>query len=264
MAKSLAAEKGLVTLPENLNLPSVFQAPAPDIKGRFTSPYVMFGHPMAKEVWPKVLMRYNDAQEGQQFLMGSFDKGADGKWTHVSTIERLQPFKYSIVTARQYWSRGDNTGAVLETSLTEKPFPFKEIVEGVILVYLGDKLIPATCQFRSTKTGGIKPMTAALLEAEDAAKWSAKGEAYKLSLVASKPFMRFYGTVSLGNAKTSKRSGNPYIPASCMVHATTAVEWKMLGEHFSDLSWIEGPVTEVSKAFERRIDEVASMAAKKS
>lgn len=243
MAKSLAAQQNLI-VPEGNKLPAIFDA-KPEIKPRAMAPYVVFGHPMSPG-WGKFVGSYPDAKEGQQFLVQN------------EKVTRLDQFRYSLMTAKQYWAEGDQEG-VKAVSLTEKPHPFKEVIEAVVLVYLGELLIPATVQFRSVKTGAVLPAVKALEQAASP-DWAKLSQAHELTLVCQKPFMRFFAEVQLGNMKTSKSSGMRYLPASCVIKPTTAVEWKILAAHFSgeNTTAFYAALNEAADTFERRMAELTS------
>lgn len=245
--QSLAAAAGLTAN----QLPAMFEAPTMDVKKRTLPPYVTFAHPMSP-LWTKIIAKYPALQEGEQYLV-------EGE-----TYTKLNPFKYVLMMAKQYWAKGDKTG-LTAASMTEKQFPFKEQIETVIIVFLPDRLVPATCGFRSTKCGAVHPMVEALAEAATPA-WAEKSPAHKLTLTCEKPFMRFFGTVVLGNQKTSKSSGNPYIPGNVQVSPTTAVEWKQMAEYFvGDSMQVKdfyADLNGIAETFTRRMEDVVTLSKK--
>ena len=243
-SQSLAAQAGLTN---EVKLPAMFEAPV-QVDARSTCPYVTFAHPLSK-LWGKIVGKYPDVSDGQPFLV-------DG-----DSITKLSPMKYSLMTAKQYWAKGDQEG-LTDVSLSER-HDFKENVEAVVLLFVDGRVMPASCQFRSVKTGAIHPMVTALEQAQTPA-WADLSPAHKETLVCQKPFMRFYGEVTILPARTSKSSGYKYTPATVTVKPTAVAEWRVLAEHFngeSDQSKaFYAKLEEAADVFKRRIDEVVAKA----
>lgn len=232
MAESLAEIAGL-TLP---NLPSILDQKPIEVVSRFNTPYVTFCHPNSP-LWGKILSKYSDAREAEQYLISGDE------------VTRLAPFKYAILTAKQYWVAGDKE-KITGVSFSEKSHPYGESIDAVVLCYVNDKLIPASVQFRTTKCGAVHPMISAFAEATTA-EWGKKSKSHELTMACQKPWMRFFGTVMLDKPRTSKSSGMVYIPASVVISPTSAAEWKVLAEHLTG-------DTDTSKEFYRAVEEASS------
>jgi len=239
--KSLAAQAGLVG---EFKLPAMFEQ-APTVKPRALCPYVAFVHPMSPS-WGSLSTKCPGLQESDPVLVGPGD-----------AARKLAPFKYHLLTAKQYWTKGDSQGNVTDWSLTSKA-DFGENVEAVILVMVDDKLVPATCQFRTTKSGGVHPMVQAL-ETSAGEDWAKLSPQHKETLVCQKPFMRFYGEVVVGPKRTSKGTGRAYTPATVKVYPTTVAEWRVLSESFKS-ELFQKELEEAAEAFTRRMDDIQSKA----
>jgi hypothetical protein len=244
MAKvqSLAAQSGTLpaelSKPEGIALPAIFSGGGTaDVKARELAPYVMFCHSNAK-VYSRLVAAKPSVQEGDQFLI------------YPDRVVDVTPLKFGLFIAKQYWAQGDASGNVIATSPVERPHPFGEQIECVIIVYHGEQLIPASINFRTTKCAAAQKASMALAECMTP-EWAKKSPAHELTLGCQKPFMRFFATIRLGPKTTSKRSGLPYVPADAEIHPTTMVEWKLLAEHLS-------AETEVGKKFAEDLQKAAN------
>src|SRR5690242_13215640 len=127
--------------------------------------------------------------EGEMYLIESSD------------VHKLNPMKASLLCCKQFWAEVNAAGEVLRTSFEEQPKPFKEHIESVLLVYLEDRIVPANCEFRSTKCPAGKALSDALLEASKPT-WADKSPEHKATLAVPEPFLRFFGLVTLGVPRT--------------------------------------------------------------
>jgi hypothetical protein len=211
---SLAAQTGSLVTKE-LALPSVFQAAPEAIKSRFIAPYAVFSHPKRADEWRRITNEFKNVLEGELFLV------------RQDSVHKLDPMKAGWLCHYQYWAEANAAGEILRTSEKEAPRPFKEHVEAVVVVYLENELVPANIQFRSTKCPAAKAMSDALVAATQPS-WGERSPEHRETLICNQPFMRFFGSITLGPPRQSKSTGLPYRPAQCDVRPTTIVEWRML------------------------------------
>lgn len=202
-------------------MPAVFsQTPTP-IAARAWAPYITFAHPKRKDEWNKLTAKFGNVEEGDMYFINR------------ESMTRLENVKLGLVAAVQYWVSKNAAGHVLASSMVEKPYPFKEHVQAIVLVYL-DKIYPANCQFRTTKCPIAKALNDALIKCTTP-EWGAESDAHKASLVMELPFLRFYGDCSLGEARPSKTSGLPYKPGQCVVRPVGTNEIALIRAFEADL-----------------------------
>jgi hypothetical protein len=243
---SLAAQSG--ALDAGFKLPAVFQAPQEPIKARFVVPYITFAHPRRTDEWAKLAQQFSAVNEGEMYLV------RQGEARHLS------PAKMALIKAQQYWAEANAAGEILRVSFEERPKPYKEHIEAVVLLYFDEEVIPANVQFRTTKCPAGKALSDAL---EDASKpaWADKSPAHKDTLVCQQPFMRYYGLVSLGPQRTSKTSGLNYRPTVCQIKPTSLPEWKLL-KAFVESSGAQKAMEDAAERYSFRLGELKAKSAK--
>lgn len=240
MAKSLAEQANVLDAP--FKLPAVFQEPQEPIKSWAVVPYITFAHQKRQEEWNKLKNAFDDVEEGGMYLI------------QQNSQHKLNPAKLTMMCCKQFWSETNAAGDVQRVSFKEKPRPYKENIEAVVLVYLDTEIVPANISFRTTKCPAAKTLYDALMEASNPS-WGEKSPKHMESMVCSQPFMRFYGIMSLGVQRVSKLSGLPYRTTTCSVNPTGMAEWRML-KNFCDSPDSEQKLEETAARFTRRIDEI--------
>lgn len=221
MAKqSLAAEKGVV-VPATPSLPAIFTAPQDAMKARFIAPYLTFAHPKRADEWKRIQAKYSNLEEGDVFLM------------RQDSVLALPVAKLGYLCGKQYWAIANGVGEIQKVSYEERPKPYKEHIDAVVLVYLENEVVPANVSFRSTKCPAGKALSDALLKAATP-EWADGGQAFKDSLIVQQPFGRFYGECSLGDKRPSKETGLPYRVYNCVIKPTSTPEWQLLKPFFED------------------------------
>lgn len=242
MAKqqSLASSAGALAAPSTL--PAVFSAPQDKLTSRILAPYVVFAHPKRADEWNKINGALGGVTEGEMYYIDQ-----DGP-------RKLDKLKASLLAYKQFWVEKNPAGDLLRSSFAEKPWPWKEQIEAALLVYFDDKVVPALMTFKTTKCGGVRPLSDAL-EAAQKPDWADKSPAHKETLICAQAFMRFYGELQLGPTRTSKSSGLPYRPLNCVVKPTTPVEWRVLKELCEDPKGAE-KLTSLGERFTGRIKEI--------
>lgn len=248
MAKqSLAAASGAIATPE-LKLPAMFTAPQEDIKGRFSAPYVCFAHPKRADEWKKfcsqaVVAKYGTPNEGDMYFV------------EENNVQKLDTLKAGWLCGKQYWvHKKEGSGDIIAASFEERPKPFKEAVEAVILVYFEDRIVAANIQFRTTKCGAAKTMADALKLASTP-EWANESAAHKESLIVTQPFGRFFGVLTLQPPRPGKSSGLPYKPLVAEIKPTTLVEWRLF-KAFAENPETAKALTDAEGRYKWRLDEL--------
>lgn len=215
--QSIAADQAAVaTLTAPANLPALFTQPVEEMETRFSSPYVTFAHPKRADEYAKLTGKFGKVEEGDMYYIAGDE------------LLKLDRAKMGFLVGKQFWARSDAGGKVLEASWKEKPKPFKERIEAVVLLYFDDRIVPCNVHAKSTKCPAFVKMANALVAASDSAAWAAESEAHKHTLVCQQPFMRFYADVELGEKRIGAESGLPYRPCHATIKPTTTVEWALL------------------------------------
>jgi hypothetical protein len=243
MAKqpSLAAQAGALSTVEAFSLPGVFAAPQQAIVARKFSPYVVFAHPKRADEWAKISARLGNAEEGHMYFI-------DG-----DKVVALEKAKLGWIVGRQYWAEAAPNGDVITVAYEERPKPFKEHVQSVVLCYLDDKVVPCNMAWRSTKCPAAKILADALADCQTPA-WADKSAAHKETLVVSQPFGRFFGVVELGPQRSAKSSGLNYRTTVCRIMPTGIAEWKLL-EALSKNEKCQEMFTDAARLYESRLAE---------
>jgi hypothetical protein len=239
MAKqSLAAQSG--ALKDTFKLPAVFQEPTTPMAPRSFSPYISFAHPNKKDEWKKLTDKFQNVSEGQMFLV------------ETDVITPLLVAKLGWIAHFQYWAMSNAAGETTQSSLTEMPFPWKEMVEAVVLVYLDDRCTVANTTFKTTKCPAAHDLSTALAECQTP-EWLEKSPAHAETGVVTQPFGRFFGEVSLAPTRTSKKSGMPYTPTQCNIKPTTLTEWRLF-KAFSEHADTQKAMDAAGNNYKSRID----------
>lgn len=217
MAESLAAEAGLLSKKSDFVMPAVFQEPTEEVVGRFNTPYLVFAHKNRQDEHAKLVGQFGNVNEGDMFLIEG------------NKITKLETAKLGLIKLKQYWVEKNAAGQVLRSSFTEKPWPWAEHMDAVVLVYLDDRIVVANVNPHTTKCSGFKTLADALLESQTP-EWGDKSPAFRETLQINQPFMRFFGEVTLSQARTSRKSGLPYRVTQCVIKPTTNTEVRLLTE----------------------------------
>jgi hypothetical protein len=245
--KSLAAQTpGALSTP--LKMPSIFQAPAEPVKARVIAPYITFAHPKRADEWAKLTNAFGQIAEGEMYLIRS------------NSLHKLDPAKLSLFCCKQYWGKTNAAGELLGVSWVEMPFPYKEHIEAVVLVYLESEVLPANVCFRSTKCPAGKSLSDALAEAAKPA-WGDRSAAHAESLVCALPMMRFFGEVRLGPQRIGKSSGLPYRPTVCSIKPTAAPEWRLL-KAFQENADVQKSLDDAANRYMSRLAELEAKVGK--
>ncbi len=221
MAKKVMTEDSAIIVPEM----GVMPVSGPIV---MMSPYVSFVSVKSEAFATKVAMHYPDLQDGWPLLFCGGDKPI-----------KLDPMKFLLVHMQVHWSSADSNGEIVKSILDPelvdpKNRDVKENLETVLLIYEGNRLVPARCTFRSTKTraGWIAKQT--LDYAKDDATWAKLSPEHQASLAVKDARFRFYTQVKLAFGNVSKSNGFKYTIAGGIPKVTTLEDWKLIKASFED------------------------------
>jgi len=226
MAKqtSLAAQSGALQHSET-KLPAIFGGPAEDIKAKDWGTYVCFAHAKRADEYRRIVQAIGRAPDDHDmFLM------------EAKTVTPLPVMKCTILKLQQRWVRTVEKNGVFEpaeVSAVEMPSPFAEVIDAAILVYLSDRIVPATIECRKAKCSGMVTINDALHLASTN-EWASKGELYKQTLQLQQPFWRFYAKYEVLPPRPPKGGGYPYRPTRADVFPTGPDEWKLIATFNQD------------------------------
>lgn len=218
MSKTESMQAGIAKTGGGFAMPEIFRNAQPSvIQARTWAPTVTFAHPKRKDEWTKLVGKFGSVDEGDMYFI------------YKDVVEKLDVAKLGWVTGTQYWVHKTAVGEVKAVSFSEKPDPFKEGVEAVVIVYLDDAMYPANMKFRTTKCGGARALNDGLAAAMDVS-WFEQSAAHRETAMIQQPFMRFYGETRLADARPSKSSGLPYKPMTVTIKPVTLPEIRLASE----------------------------------
>jgi hypothetical protein len=127
----------------------------------------------------------------------------------------LQKFTYHLIESEKFFTEQDGAGKVVGVKDKDPGNDkYKEHALALIFVKLGNEIIPATFQARSSSYKALKAARQMWELAKDPIKFGANGEAYKVAATAKQFPARFYATASASMTKSSG-TGQEYINANC-------------------------------------------------
>lgn len=176
---------------------------------------------------------------------------------------KLNPFRFFLTHAYQHWSVVDNIGTIIrstEDREVAKENPpgggyWAEHIETVLFVRLPDRVVPARCTFKTTKTNAAHAAIAGL-ELASSPEFGDRSPEHKAALQMPYPWARVVTEVSL-STRTSHSSGFRYTAAKGIVKPSVESDWKLFAAFFSDPKNVELAQAVVA-AHEDRKDQVKS------
>lgn len=190
-----------------------------DVKENTGVPYVAFfslKSPKAGEVKAAL----PDISEGEAYL----------RWPE-GYMRKLVPFTTFFVDGVRYYADVDpDNGKIGDSSWTPQlddkgrpdfKSPLKEHVEAALIVVTTDRLVPAKCVFRPSKTPAASKMIKASRDAKTP-DWLTYGELYQQSVAGlgrELTFARFLAIISSTRviSKVGKGAGKPYFKADAVI-----------------------------------------------
>lgn len=230
---------------ENSQPPQATGAAAPKL------PYVAFAHHLMKS-FDDVKAAIPGVQADDIILAN-----VDGK-----AYQKLEQLKIFLVDSAGFFVKRapDSSGKIL-TAVKEDPSPGKkdeegrtEEVESAVLVFYGDRLIPATISWRRAMCRAPKQIADAIAKTYDAAYFGSLSDAHKSALAIPVPFARVNGVVSVSKQQP-KRGGTGYRIANAIVTPTTGKDVNTFAAFTHD---VDGQVVldQVLELFNKRVREI--------
>ncbi len=199
------------------------QAVTAEVTQFATVPYVQFAQPRATDAWAKMVAVFPKLQEGQPILL----------MPQPNPMIDLDPFRYFLIAAQQYWCRENSVGKVLHTQFdaTLVTGDMREYIDTVILVQapegVNPGLIMARCCFKQTKVPGVNPALNALKIAKKP-EWLELSEAHAATASIPDPRFRFVTEVRMVDRVSQDEEQRPYVTCEAMVEPTTTDEFQEL------------------------------------
>jgi hypothetical protein len=236
------AKKSLVATNDSPTLP----APSFDVteSGDYTkTPYVFFASSKSPQ-WAALKASIPDVNEMDAVL----------SLPEPEEPVVLRPFRCFLLAAKQFWGEFNESGELLSASM-EKDESFVETIETVLLVQVGQRLIPARCTFRRGMCPAIHTLTRAVKLASSP-EWGEKSPEHAATLSIGSSNLRFVATIR-SHKRTSKTSGRAYNFAEASIKPTSAADGQMLSRCNEEHAAL---VVAVGESFQRRVAEVEQLA----
>lgn len=213
------------------------------------APFVAFASTKSP-AYARILMACPDVQEGDPILLAP----------EPAPPQKLVPFRFFLLHATQYWAQFDAQYVLqrvtFDVQVAKGDRSLDDVIEAALLAYSPDGLlVPATCRFRTTKTGAAKAALAAYHDAQKPT-WADRGADYRASMGAPDPRFRFTTTVIL-KPMTSRSSGYKYVAALGRVMPTGISDLTALKSLFEDTDRIS-VVDQVMDRYNARVQEAKS------
>lgn len=167
------------------------------------SPYVQFMHPMSKN-FRQMLTAVGNQPNGTPVLVNS------------NTFTLLSPFKFMVTEAfHQYNAESDDKGELIAYREIDtpgrNPRGWSEFIDSIIVLIIGNDLIPARCRFKGPKCPAIKTAIDALQNDAETEDFGGRSKDHG-KVVASKCPKWAYHTITaaIRNVPAKSVGGFPY------------------------------------------------------
>lgn len=225
-----------------------YTVPVGDPIERDTATCVRFFHGMS-ELAPDIQAQCKGVKPADPILC------ENGKYT------KLDPFRFHVLDFRRLWVEREQGKQALNVA-TENPGDkaYKEEIHAVILVYVGDRVVPATCVFKSGLCKGVIPAINDLLGMRDGAfmsDWARRTPEHTVAAGIALPFARFVVEMTTKQS-TSKSSGYKYFDSQSSLPPTNAGDYSVLGQA---LESEKDAVAKVQGNFDARVEDLMKLAA---
>src|SRR5579864_1746547 len=171
---------------------------------------------------------------------------------------KLDPMRYFLVRASEYWAQFDQSGNLVGMSRTRPESVqtprFDQVIETAILVLVkGDGLVPSQCSFKSTKCPAVYPAIRALVEANDPA-WFDKGPDYAFTRKIKEPLWGRFTVTATKVDKANRTTGKPYPTMDARINPITTSELDSL-MHFKGDAEAQELLKRVENAYLRKVQD---------
>jgi hypothetical protein len=265
--KAPVPEKPANTLPAKADVSSTAFAMLPDspienlpeVTGPVWAncPSLVFAYKMSETFWDKLKAANPGLQEGDPCIV----------FPEPDAPVKLNPLRFSLLRAFQYWAISSKKNEHLECSLTQRKGKedgksWDEWIESILVIYDNGEAFPCAARLKSTKCPPIHLATKILNQLRDTKndgpqKWAAQSPEHAMTMQIPKLWARFTVQCKI-SASVGKESGNTYhVPVGTVLPATAA-DLATLQQAFNDplvQTWLKAADTQ----FEERIAAVKKL-----
>lgn len=213
-----------------------------------SAPVVMFAHPASLTFYPRIVAAHPGIATGAPVLI------------HPNNAPpvKLDPFKYMLIAAKQFFCSVDGQGNPVQCVVEPDDAHEKEYIDSLILVFTSDGIIPATCQWRTTKCQAIHGAKDELeFITQNPDEWAKRSAEHQFASQMPHPYARFTCTVQM-QGKTAKGSGLPMQLASAIINPATPGDWKVLQAAFTDNEQVKKYLHDCTEAYKLRLRDIAA------
>lgn len=236
-----------------LTVPKSLMTTAIDVVREESSrlPYVTFIYPTSKK-WGELSVVIRGMKQEDVILVDP----------DISDSVKLDPFRFSVVNAVQYWADISNDGTMLAASMTNPGRAaknLKEVVDTVLIVYLADNAELVKCTFKGPKT----PAAHVAIESMNQAAsndWGGLSRDHQASLVMPYAPARTITTCTL-QPSTSRSTGNKYALSVGVSKPSGPSEWAMISELFKTEDF-DGLFNDLTESIMQRKAEAERLSSK--
>lgn len=194
----------------------------PDPEGGGSGPYVAFASSRSPS-WPS--LQAAGIAEGDPYV------AADGQYHEAA------PLRFFLVSAAPTYYTKRNTAGNLVAAKREQVYvgdkpQYEEHYLTLVIVDLGDRMVPAKAEFIGTKSGAVVPALRAVKQAATP-EWAGLSATHKLTAAFSVPFGRV-SCIATTAPRTSKSSGNRYFAGVGSAGPATLDQMQRLNAAFAD------------------------------
>lgn len=127
----------------------------------------------------------------------------------------------------------------------------------LLLVKVGDQLVPIKADFRGTKSGAAESAVRAV-ESAATPEWMKLSEAHKVTGAFQHPFGRVWNSVTTQH-KVGRSSGNSFYVARCNSTPATVAQMQILVDAFGDEAFVQ-ELEDAEKNYQQRIEYLDKLA----
>jgi len=227
MAKESLASKqqsSALTVVNSGTLPALFKNDVIEITPTFSTPFLVFAQPAAKEQWKTLVTKFPTIEDGDPVLM----------FPDPEPAIKLDQIRCTVMKMEQYFATRDLSRGGVEKDRFKKPGPDRaERLIIAMIIYLNDRAVPCTCIAKTVKCAAFHDIYNELKRMSDPEKqldWVKQSASHKLAWEkCDAPFARITATISIRGG-TGRGSGMAYAATKVSITPSTQVEWDLLAK----------------------------------
>lgn len=211
-------------------------------------PYVIFAQPKSTDSWNRILAQFPKAREGDPFLL----------MPQPQPIVELNPFRYYLLAAQQYWAKENTIGKVLWTCFDADAVTseLRQYIDTCIMVELPtEEFIIARCAFKQTKVPAVSQALRTLKIAKEP-EWLDMSPEHAQTSQIPDPRFRFISDVRMVDKISAE--DRPYVTAEVTIEPTSLKQFRAILEFISAQETIEA-MDAIKESYERRINSMKRM-----